>query len=785
MSIFEFFSRDAGRKRREYLEDVVGGAIESFIPPNLRPAAEFVSQANPVVGMGNAMSESRIVFDPEQTVEARKRAALNMGTEMAIALTPAALARLGYMTAPVALAETFATPAAEGAKEAARGLMSDVQYAARSATEGDLPGIMQAFTPSREPVGAVNAQITGADVANTAGSGMLFRGQSPVPGTEKQLERAIEEVPELENVLPYLTPEEAATITFRSAPNLEAAFRATNPSDLVGAAVGGQGKLGWYKESANALSTVFGDDMRRFSTLLAAMSPQTSVEMNLENAVRTWANWVKAGRPKDPNEILDIMGRSVLGDKGSDSVLDAWKNNSIRALSAAEGTPGDDFRLSGPKVDSFGFATSGDLDRFTNDAWQANLTGVPQALFARSSGKSLPGYSAGYLGSSAAGRKAAEQMSNILGEEIMPSEVQETAWSFGKALYEQMAEGMPQGGPSALQIYQEGLLSPERITDVPDFASLLQQERYGGPLRELGYGTNIDEAARAAQRIGTRDISAAGGVEGAEAVARRLDALYQHRQFVSETAPFRNGSFSASRTNGSRSGLVLPYGEPSGRLVPLSFGASGKALAPTSEFSQLLSKRNTNAPEFYKLGAEAKNRTAFVNTMKNNQASRGIIGKSVDIYSANQYKGYKLFNTSDGKAGFAIAPDGELASVVAEKGSHGGFSDAALSAAVQNGAKWLNAYDTVLPGKYAKFGFKPVARLRFDENILKNDIGEKDAEEFMKTLKGFNNGKPDLVFMVFDPNFSDTVANNVGGRFAKDYDEAMKFVQQAIDRLEK
>ena len=64
--------------------------------------------------------------------------------------------------------------------------------------------------------------------------------------------------------------------------------------------------------------------------------------------------------------------------------------------------------------------------------------------------------------------------------------------------------------------------------------------------------------------------------------------------------------------------------------------------------------------------------------MKNNQASRGIIGKSVDIYSANQYKGYKLFNTSDGKAGFAIAPDGELASVVAEKGSHGGFSDAAF-----------------------------------------------------------------------------------------------------------
>lgn len=785
MSIFEFFSRDAGRKRREYLDDVVGGVIESFIPPNLRPAAEFVSQANPVVGIGNAMSESRIVFDPEQTAEARRRAALNMGTEMAIALTPAALARLGYMTAPVALAETFATPAAEGAKEAARGLISDVQYAAKSATQGDLPGVVEAFTPSREPIGAAGAQITGADMANTAGANMLFRGQSPVPGTEKQLERAIEEVPELENVLPYLTPEEAATITFRSAPNLEAAFRATNPSDLVGAAVGGQGKLGWYKESANALSTVFGDDMRRFSTLLAAMSPQTSVEMNLENAVRTWANWVKAGRPKDPNEILDIMGRSVLGDKGSDSVLDAWKNNSIRALSAAEGTPGDDFRLSGPKVDSFGFATSGDLDRFTNDAWQANLTGVPQALFARSSGKSLPGYSAGYLGSSAAGRKAAEQMSNILGEEIMPSEVQETAWSFGKALYEQMAEGMPQGGPSALQIYQEGLLSPERITDVPDFASLLQQERYGGPLRELGYGTNIDEAARAAQRIGTRDISAAGGIEGAEAVARRLDALYNHRQFVSQAAPFRLGSFTLARSGVAGQGLQLPYGKPGGRLVPLSFGASGKSIAPTSEFVDLMSKKDAPTPEFFKLGADAKNRAAFVKTMENNQSSRGPIGKSVDIYSANGYKGYQLFNTSDGKAGFAIAPDGELSSVVSQKGFHRGFSDAALSAAVQNGAKWLNAFDTVLPGKYARFGFKPVARLKFDEDFARSEWGDEAVDTFMQQTSMFNQGKPDLVFMVFDPNFSDTVANNVGGKIVKDYDAGIKAVQQAIDRLEK
>ena len=44
------------------------------------------------------------------------------------------------------------------------------------------------------------------------------------------------------------------------------------------------------------------------------------------------------------------MGEAVEGEKGIDSVLDAWRNNSVRALSADDATL---IRLSGPKVDSF------------------------------------------------------------------------------------------------------------------------------------------------------------------------------------------------------------------------------------------------------------------------------------------------------------------------------------------------------------------------------------------------------------------------------------------------
>ena len=45
--------------------------------------------------------------------------------------------------------------------------------------------------------------------------------------------------------------------------------------------------------------------------------------------------------------------------------------------------------------------------------------------------------------------------------------------------------------------------------------------------------------------------------------------------------------------------------------------------------------------------------------------------------------------------------------------------------------------------------------------------------------------KPDLVFMVFDPNFTNTVANNVGGKIVDSYNKGLKAVDQAIARMEK
>lgn len=164
-----FFSPEAGQRRRKALDEFASG-VEQFIPPNLRPAAEAVAQMNPVQGMQDAMQASGVAFDPAQTAEARKRAAVDMGVEMAMTLAPAALARMGYLAAPAGLMETFATPSVDAAVDMGQGLLSDATYAARSIGEGDFGGVFDAFRPSGQ------AQSLSAAASDTPSKMRAFHG---------------------------------------------------------------------------------------------------------------------------------------------------------------------------------------------------------------------------------------------------------------------------------------------------------------------------------------------------------------------------------------------------------------------------------------------------------------------------------------------------------------------------------------------------------------------------------------------------------------------------------
>jgi hypothetical protein len=345
------------------------------------------------------------------------------------------------------------------------------------------------------------------------------------------------------SIAKHLTPEESAKLRTDSAQKLADLFKALPPdADFEAAALAGEAKKGWYAKSAEAIRQIFGDqDAPRFAALLAAMSPQTSVEINLLNAATMWRNWTRAGRPTDREAIIDLMGQSVQGGRGRASVLDAWVNNSVRAL-------GDEnpmaTTLSGPKVDSFMRNLLGNVQAVTLDAWMANFTLLDQTVFGGSLTKGGdPGKGAAYLAMSAKIRRVAENLTKSTGKKWTPAEVQETVWSWAKTAYELAAS---KGETRTVEdLVKSGAITDSMIAATPDFATMLTKDvKLRALLEGAGYGpvlsaiesTNRERVGRNPKRPISRIFNqAAEAAAGLLRSARRLDRLAKQRATESKT----------------------------------------------------------------------------------------------------------------------------------------------------------------------------------------------------------------------------------------------------------
>ena len=314
----------------------------------------------------------------------------------------------------------------------------------------------------------------------------------------QQLPEGRRKVPNLEEIADYATGAgQRQYVSPRHDVNLD-------PEHMANLALAGAAKVGWYEASHAALVEVFGkDDAARFAGLLAATSPQTSVEANFLNTLNIWKNWTAAGRPTDRDEILKIMGQSVQGGRGEKSVLPGWKNNSVTALQEKDPF---DIQLSGPKVQSFMKNLQGFYDYSTNDTWQGRAFNVLQDVFSgvdRKDGDGLPGQ--GYLATNAAMRRATELLRERTGYDWTVANVQEAIWSYTKTLldYKNSRQQNPDA-MNAAQLVDEQAITGELIANTPDFASLFQQRKFAQPL--------IDAGILAPTADGGAGLPAAGGV---------------------------------------------------------------------------------------------------------------------------------------------------------------------------------------------------------------------------------------------------------------------------------
>ena len=139
-------------------------------------------------------------------------------------------------------------------------------------------------------------------------------------------------------------------------------------------------------------------------------------------------------------------------------------------------------------------------------------------------------------------------------------------------------------------------------------------------------------------------------------------------------------------------------------------------------------------------------------------------GASVYVYPQEEYEGARLYLTEDGMAGFALK-DGDIVSVFKHPDLKApGVVQSMISLAVQEGGRKLDAFDTMLPYFYEMQGFKVVSRLRWDES-------EAPTGWSKERFADFNNGEPDVVFMVWDSeNYNQYTGEGV---MAESYDDAV------------
>ncbi len=543
-----------------------------------------------------------------------------------------------------------------------------------------------------------------------------------------------------------------------------------NARELAAATIAGWPKLGWYRNSANALVDVFGvEDSKRFAYLLSALSPQTSVESNLRNAVNVWSNWVEAGRPTGRDEILDIMSQSVEGSRGRESVLDAWVNNSLRALQTEDV---HDIRFSGPKVESFARNLTGQLGEVTNDAWMAKAMDVEQDIFkgkpqagAEDEIGALAKKPAGYAAANAVTREAAQLVEQALreqGVQVNPAEVQETVWSLAKSAWEK--RDAPGERRSIQEIVGSGSLAADEIADTPSFDVLLAQTPE--------YRTRLEAVGGDFSNMREHIYPSEGGLPQAperelQAFLTRLNDRYNRdtRQNV-----MRRSALS-----------TLQGGEPfftdPGRLSSPRWmqGERGRAIQPTDPRAELFESIEMPTDKAYLLDTTEGAANLFRERLLAAKESQGARGAAVEAKKLEDYLDTQLYLLDQGRAGFGIQ-DGDIVSAFKHQGADiRDFADYMLPLSVQEGGRRLDAFATKLPDLYRRGGFKETGRLKFDD--------EEAPEGWdYEAMRSFNKGRPDVVSMVLDPAAKPSDLNRKG-RLHSSYEEMMEAQAEEIERL--
>lgn len=328
----------------------------------------------------------------------------------------------------------------------------------------------------------------------------------------------------------------------------------------------------------------------------------------------------------------------------------------------------------------------------------------------------------------------------------------------------------------------------------------LWSKKYG--VREKGKGADdagsagetsyFDEFVRIAKSRGFTDVQiqsaiqpargrgpGSGGVLGGQAVNQQAGgqpsaanefSAGEARRFIQDAIVTRiNQDFPIFDGDGSG-----PVGQPSGHVIRKSGGNLARNLEGrvpvAATYSHSLKAKNAfevsgiDAVKFHELTtgpAAAKLYHRLISEAKNANKA----GAAVYVYDQADYADMRLFLSEDGLVGFALKGNDVVSVFKHPNAGARGAAVPLIRMATWLGGRKLDAYDTVLPRIYSTAGYKVAARIPWDDS-------QAEPTWDKKVFEAFNNGEPDVVFMVYDPTRTDFYREGEGPT-AKDYDDAV------------
>ena len=272
-----------------------------------------------------------------------------------------------------------------------------------------------------------------------------------------------------------------------------------------------------------------------------------------------------------------------------------------------------------------------------------------------------------------------------------------------------------------------------------------------------GFGIRGGDEVKAAIEQGTEELPE----YRSQSISKRTVKTNRREQLESLNNPERDGSSSK------------PYGRD-------STGNAGRtgSLIPNAETQARYEKAGLRMPNIEIKNADYA--SEYFDAMKL-AMSQHKYGAQVELKSVDDLRSLTMYRTSD-DGGFALKPDGDIVAVFAPPDSPRGGIYATLQAAIEAGGKKLDAFDTMLPEIYETVGFRPVARVPWnDEYAPKPPFAAKEWDK--ETFAVFNNGEPDVILFVYDPNYFGGIDKSTLPVF-DNYDDAAKIQDEAIKNIE-